>query len=251
MHRQQGSRPTEGLACRLSALLTRTEAGLTLIELLIVFVIIAIILALLFPTYGAIRSSVRNAHCVSNLHQISLAMGAYAEDASGRLPFSRAGFSQANLSYTHQADGEESHYRLSGLLVPYMGNQWSAFFCPASEGFKVMEPGGTQLGCPKPPHCQGMSYVAVYAWFYNGGRRNPEQYLKALNRSRITCNDGQHHLSDIIGTTILADALGFHGNAPRDREELDICSPSGEGINVLRLDGSVRRARGNSYHGGD
>ncbi len=239
----------EGLEYRLPALLTRMEAGLTLIELLIVFVIIAIILALLFPTFGAVRSSVRNAHCVSNLHQISLAIGAYAEDASGRLPFTKAGFSQQNLSY--QADGDERTHRLSGVLLRYVGDNWDVFFCPASDGFKVMEPGGTQLGCPTPPHCHGISYLPVYAWFYNGGQRNPERYMKALNRSRVTCNDGQHNLSDIIGTTIIADALGFHGNAPRNREELDICSPPGEGINVLRLDGSVRRVHGNSYNGGD
>jgi prepilin-type processing-associated H-X9-DG protein len=93
--------------------------------------------------------------------------------------------------------------------------------------------------------------VAVYAWFYNGGRRNPEQYMKALNRSRITCNDGEHNLADVIGTTIVADALGFHGDIPPSQEGLDICSPPGNGINVLRLDGSVRRAQSNSYHGGD
>ncbi len=251
MRCKQGSHPTEGLEYRLPAPLTQTEAGLTLIELLIVFVIIAIILALLFPTFGTVRSSVRNAHCVSNLHQISLAIGAYAEGASGRLPFTRAGFSQENLSYTHQADGEENNYRLSGLLVPYMNDKWSAFFCPASEGFKVMEPGGTQLGCPKPPHCQGMSYAAVYAWFYNGGRRNPEQYMKALNRSRVTCNDGEHNLADIIGTTVVADALGFHGGTSHSQEELGVCSSPGNGVNVLRLDGSVRRVHSNSYNGGD
>lgn len=58
--------------------------GFTLIELLVVAGIIAILAALLFPVFGAVRENGRRAACQSNLHQIGRAMQQYLQDNDHR-----------------------------------------------------------------------------------------------------------------------------------------------------------------------
>ena len=57
--------------------------GFTLIELLVVIAIIGILAAMIFPVFARARESARQAVCMSNLKQLSLAMLMYAEDHSG------------------------------------------------------------------------------------------------------------------------------------------------------------------------
>jgi prepilin-type N-terminal cleavage/methylation domain-containing protein len=61
----------------------------TLIELLVVIAIIAILAALLLPTLGRIKESGRATACLSNLHQVGLALQLYVQDNNNRLPFMR------------------------------------------------------------------------------------------------------------------------------------------------------------------
>ena len=58
----------------------------TLIELLVVIAIIAIIAALLLPALAAARQRSWTISCNSNLHQIGLGMGMFADDHSGLYP---------------------------------------------------------------------------------------------------------------------------------------------------------------------
>ncbi len=52
--------------------------GFTLIELLVVISIIALLIAILLPALGAAREAANASGCLSNLKQISIAMGSYA-----------------------------------------------------------------------------------------------------------------------------------------------------------------------------
>ena len=61
----------------------------TLIELLVVIAIIAILAALLLPTLGRAKESARATACLSNLHQIGLALQIYAQENSNKLPVMR------------------------------------------------------------------------------------------------------------------------------------------------------------------
>jgi prepilin-type N-terminal cleavage/methylation domain-containing protein/prepilin-type processing-associated H-X9-DG protein len=54
--------------------------GFTLIELLVVIAIIAILAAILFPVFAQAREKGRQASCISNLKQITLAQMMYAQD---------------------------------------------------------------------------------------------------------------------------------------------------------------------------
>jgi prepilin-type processing-associated H-X9-DG protein/prepilin-type N-terminal cleavage/methylation domain-containing protein len=59
---------------------TRARGGFTLIELAFVIAIIALIAALLLPGLARSRNNALKIQCISNLHQMGLALNAYAGD---------------------------------------------------------------------------------------------------------------------------------------------------------------------------
>jgi len=59
---------------------SRRRAGFTLIELLVVIAIISILASILFPVFSRARAKGRQAACISNVYQISLAINMYAQD---------------------------------------------------------------------------------------------------------------------------------------------------------------------------
>src|SRR5437867_3912503 len=61
----------------------------TLVELLVVLAIIALLAALVLPALGRAKESGRGAACLSNLHQIGLALQLYVDENRNRLPIMR------------------------------------------------------------------------------------------------------------------------------------------------------------------
>lgn len=61
----------------------RERRAFTLIELLAVIAIIAAIAAIAFPVLARVREKGRRATCISNLHQIGLALKMYRDDWDG------------------------------------------------------------------------------------------------------------------------------------------------------------------------
>lgn len=64
----------------------RRKQGFTLIELLVVIAVIGILAAMIFPVFSRAREKARQASCLSNMKQISLAAVMYAGDWDGYFP---------------------------------------------------------------------------------------------------------------------------------------------------------------------
>ncbi len=59
----------------------------TLVELLVVIAIISILAALLFPVFLRAQSKALQTVCLSNMHQIGLAISMYGQDYDGLYPY--------------------------------------------------------------------------------------------------------------------------------------------------------------------
>lgn len=64
-----------------------TSHGYSLVELLVVIVLIATLVAMLFPVIGTARKRSYSANCQSNLRQIGQAMAMYAQDFDDMYPY--------------------------------------------------------------------------------------------------------------------------------------------------------------------
>lgn len=91
--------------------------GFTIIELLVVIAIIAILAAILFPAFSKARESALHISSTSNLRQIGMAFGQYAQENDERLPL---------LSWT---DASGNAQRWPKVLQPYLSSK-ELFFSP-------------------------------------------------------------------------------------------------------------------------
>lgn len=65
---------------------TRTEQGMSLLELMIVVAILLTLAGIVFAAFGPARDRARRTVCISNLRQIGLALTAYRHDYNGDDP---------------------------------------------------------------------------------------------------------------------------------------------------------------------
>lgn len=109
-----------------------TNAGFSLMELLVVVTIIAILLAMLLPVIQLVRTSARTVACLNNQRQIGLASLAFSQDHRGNVV---TAWDDTVSSVTIQT-------RWQGMLRPYLLNDQvnsgdrldTTFRCPEMRG---------------------------------------------------------------------------------------------------------------------
>jgi prepilin-type N-terminal cleavage/methylation domain-containing protein/prepilin-type processing-associated H-X9-DG protein len=100
----------------------QSEKAFTLVELLVVIALITILAALLFPLLGRAKESGRATVCLSNLHQIGVALQLYVQDNGNRLPVMR----DKSLSATNSLPSPDL------VLSNYLGNV-QVLRCPSDQ----------------------------------------------------------------------------------------------------------------------
>jgi prepilin-type processing-associated H-X9-DG protein/prepilin-type N-terminal cleavage/methylation domain-containing protein len=193
-------------------------AAFTLVELLAVIVIIAILLAILFPSIMKVAASAKSVKCIANLRQFGLGIPAYAADHDGVIyPACPNGTwywrGPSRTLGTSQGD--------AAAFAPYVGDVggiWKIggiFSCPMIS----LEFPGHFLNPPNQP------YGAI------GYTMNTEVYRG--NARLVKFGD---HLSEVI---VLMDGAGYGLDMYLSLAPLKKAARHNAGYNTLFLDGHV------------
>ena len=103
------------------------KSAFTLIELLVVIAIIAILAAILFPTFARARENARRASCQSNLKQIGLGFQQYAQDYDG--------WTMGSGVFV-EGPNSKTYHSWPSILFPYVKSD-QLFSCPSGEESKT------------------------------------------------------------------------------------------------------------------
>ncbi len=131
------------------------RSGFTLIELLVVIAIIAILAAILFPVFAQAREKARQASCISNTKQNSLATLMYVQDYDETMPPACGYYPGIGWLYNYYAPVPYNSPCTNGVCGPawtsgFTGS-WVNVIQPYNKNFKV-------FACPS----MGM-FTSIYA----------------------------------------------------------------------------------------
>ena len=131
----------------------RTQRGFTLVELLVVMATIATLAALLFPIFGSVREKARQTACISNLHQIGVAIEMYTQDYDSRYPYGASTADKLSFPYgaADEADRLDEMPILQTILDPYIKSS-ALWRCPSDTGI-VHQPNRTSEPLLSSPSC--------------------------------------------------------------------------------------------------
>jgi prepilin-type N-terminal cleavage/methylation domain-containing protein/prepilin-type processing-associated H-X9-DG protein len=136
---------------------SRSAAGFSLIELLVVVAIVALLAAILFPVLSQAREKGRQAACLSNLHQLGLAFQQYLADHESTYP--SCDNDKAKITgeppepETPDADGPpERDWHI--VLQPYV-KDFGVLRCPSDDSAAPADPVNPDLTVKK-------EYVSSY-----------------------------------------------------------------------------------------
>jgi len=136
--------------------------GFTLIELLVVIAIVAILTAILFPTFTRARERSKQISCASNLRELARAMRLYLDDNDDRYPEAwNTGYCEPWVSNPGVAapEGKQPHEAaIRVVLEPYVSSP-DLWRCPSDYGdYFSVGTGGYQKRTPPLYSWLGASY---------------------------------------------------------------------------------------------
>ena len=142
------------------------KRGFTFIELTIVWAIIAILAAILFPVFARARAKGYQTNCLSNLANISTALKMYAQDHCGHFP--------------------PENNNLWPLVPNYLPDS-AALICPSAERLRR----GRSVGPPETPAYGGKTDYVYWGGWCDDDR--PSAVI-AADDVRDRHNDGANYL---------------------------------------------------------
>lgn len=126
--------------------------GFSLVELLVVIGIIAVLAAILFPVFGAVRRAAHKTGCISNLRQLVQAQKMYSDDNDRTLVPARS-WAGSNSS---------------------LGNTWCVILQPYMKSTQILtcaedDKPQTVANSTDLPHSYGINYNLTFNTAYSGG----------------------------------------------------------------------------------
>ena len=192
----------------------------TLIELLVVIAIIAILAALLLPALAAAKQKAIRMQCLSNIHQIEVAINIYTIQFNDHLPVLANSAGNALGSWAWDFPDFAAQVMLKSGLTP------KAFYCPGTaprftdtENWAGPNPSGNVTGANStlwgfamsaPPNEATDFHVVGYAFAFNG----PASKLSITNQNRTLQPEsitdpstGVTMVSGVSDRVLVADAI--------------------------------------------
>jgi prepilin-type processing-associated H-X9-DG protein/prepilin-type N-terminal cleavage/methylation domain-containing protein len=180
----------------MSRKLSAGSGAFTLVELLIVLAIVALIAAILLPVIAHERQQGFRSSCLSNMHQIGLALDAYTQDSDGLIPssFTDQGDWATALKVYAPANGV---FRCPSAIVPPIWDIPVLSKTHVAKGYAINNSlsDSTLSSSSTPPTSQNQiqfpaTTVAFAECAYVAGPK-PNMYFYPLE---LSAPDDRHHL---------------------------------------------------------
>ena len=149
------------MSCVLTAKIRR---AFTLIELLVVIAIIALLAALLLPVVSRAKESARATACLSNLHQVGVALQIYVSENNNKLPVMR------DVVPVPAVVATNTFPTIDKVLAPQLGNR-NVLRCP-SDLAHIFEITGSSYSWNNLLNGQDADHLKMFTYHFNSDQVN-------------------------------------------------------------------------------